>query len=177
MSLTTAWFLKQIALLYALEKRLRQGQAGPRLRQAARAAEAGMILSRIKKAMDRIAPGLLPQSLLGKAIHYTLELWPQLTGYVEQGEVEIDSNAIENAIRPTAVGKKNFLFVGHPDAGWRSAVIYSILGTCRRYGIDPAKYLKDVLTRLPDLKQSDIPSLTPRAWAKAHPEARTLPPK
>jgi len=172
-----AWFLKQIALLYALEKRLRQGQAGPRLRQAARAAEAGMILSRIKKAMDRIAPGLLPQSLLGKAIHYTLELWPELTGYVEQGEVEIDSNAIENAIRPTAVGKKNFLFVGHPDAGWRSAVIYSILGTCRRYGIDPAKYLKDVLTRLPDLKQSDIPSLTPRAWAKAHPEARTLPPK
>lgn len=95
--------------------------------------------------------------------------------YVEHGQVEIDSNLVENAIRPTAIGKKNFLFVGHPDAGWRSAVIYSIMGTCRRDRIDPAKYLKDVLTRLPDLKQSQIPELTPRAWATAHPEARTLP--
>jgi hypothetical protein len=100
-----------------------------------------------------------------------------LVRYVEHGEVEIDSNQIENAIRPTALGKKNFLFIGHPDAGWRSAVIYSIMGSCRRYRIDPAKYLKDVLTRLPQLKNRDIPSLTPREWAKAHPEARTLPPK
>jgi transposase len=172
-----AWFLKQIGLLYALEKRLRQAQAGPRLRAAVRAAEAGMILARIKKASDRIGPRVLPQSLLGKAIGYTLDLWPELARYVGHGEVEIDSNQIENAIRPTAIGKKNFLFVGHPDAGWRSAVIYSIMGSCRRYRIDPAKYLKDVLTRLPHLKQCGIPSLTPREWAKAHPEARTLPPK
>ena len=170
-----AWFLKQIGLLYALEKRLRQQKAGPRLRQAARAAEAGMILSRIKRALDRIGPQVLPQSLLGKAIAYTLERWPELLRYVEHGDVEIDSNKIENAIRPTAIGKKNFLFVGHPEAGWRSAVIYSILGTCHRYGINPALYLKDVLTRLPDLKQSQVAELTPRAWAKAHPEARTLP--
>jgi transposase len=170
-----AWFLKQIGLLYALEKRLRQQKAGPRWRQAARAAEAGMTLNRIKRALDRIGPRVLPQSRLGKAIGYTLDRWPELTRYVEHGEVEIDSNKIENAIRPTAIGKKNFLFVGHPEAGWRSAVIYSILGTCHRYGINPAQYLKDVLTRLPNLKQSQIPELTPRAWAKAHPEARTLP--
>jgi hypothetical protein len=66
--------------------------------------------------------------------------------------------------------------ISYQYAGWRSAVIYSIMGTCRGYQIDPAKYLKDVLTSLPDLKQSEIPSLTPRAWAKAHPETRTLPP-
>ena len=170
----TAWFLKQIGLLYALEKRLRQRKARPKVRQAARAAEAAVILARIKKGLDLIGSKVLPQSLLGKAIRYTLNLWPELNRYVEYGEVEIDSNIVENSIRPTAIGKKNFLFVGHPDAGWRSAVIYSIMGTCRRYGIDPAKYLKDVLTRLPDLKQSQIPELTPRAWAKAHPEARTL---
>ena len=69
------------------------------------------------------------------------------------------------------------MFIGHPDAGWRSAVIYSILASCRRYQIAPAKYLTDVLTRLPDMKQSEVPNFTPRAWAKAHPEARTLPPK
>lgn len=169
-----AWFLKQIGLLYALEKRLRQGRAGPRLRQASRAAEAAMILARIKRGLDRIGPKVLPQSLLGKAIQYSLNLWPELNRYVEHGRLEIDSNQVENAIRPTAIGKKNFLFIGHPDAGWRSAVIYSIMGSCRRYQIDPAKYLKDVLTRLPDLKQSQIPQLTPKAWAKAHPEARTL---
>lgn len=172
-----AWFLKQIGLLYALEKRLRQAQAGPQLRAAARAAEAGMILARIKKGLDRISPYVLPQSLLGKAISYTLDLWPELIRYVEHGDVEIDSNQIENAIRPTAVGKKNFLFIGHPEAGWRSAVIYSVMGSCRRYRIDPAQYLKDVLTRLPHLKNRDIPLLTPRQWAKAHPEARTRPPK
>ena len=172
-----AWFLKQIGLLYALEKRLRQANAGPRLRQAARAAEASVILARIKKGLDRIGPKVLPQSLLGQAIQYTLNLWPDLTRYVEHGEVEIDSNAVENSIRPTAIGKKNFLFVGHPEAGWRSAVIYSIMGSCHRYQIDPAKYLTDVLSRLPDLKQSDVPTLTPKAWAKAHPEARTRLPK
>lgn len=172
-----AWFVKQIGLLYALEKRLRQAKAGPRLRQAARAAEAAMILARLKKGLDRVGPRVLPQSLLGQAIQYTLNLWPELARYVEHGEVEIDSNAVENSIRPTAVGKKAFLFIGHPEAGWRSAVIYSIMGSCHRYQIDPAKYLTDVLTRLPDLKQSEIPTLTPKAWAKAHPQARTRPAK
>lgn len=172
-----AWFIKQIGLLYGLEKRLRQQKAGPRLRAAARAAEAKPILERIKKGLDRIGPKVLPQSLLGKAISYTLDLWPGLIGYVDHGEVEIDSNLLENSIRPTAIGKKAFLFIGHPDAGWRSAVIYSIMGSCRRYQIDPAKYLQDVLSRLPTLTTSAIPSLTPQAWAKAHPQARTLPPK
>jgi transposase len=173
----TAWFLRQIGLLYALEKRLRLAQAGPRLRQAARAAEAALILARIQRGLERLGGKVLPQSLLGKAIAYSRERWPHLVAYVQAGEVEIDSNLIENAIRPTAIGKKNFLFIGHPDAGWRSAVIYSIMASCKRYQIDPAKYLKDVLTRLPDMKQSQIPEVTPQAWAKTHPEARTLPPK
>ena len=84
---------------------------------------------------------------------------------------------MENSIRPTAIGKKNYLFIGHPEAGWRSAVIYSIMGTCHRFQINPAQYLTDVLTRLPDLNQSDVPTLTPNAWAKTHPEARTRLPK
>jgi hypothetical protein len=172
-----AWFLTQIGLLYALERRLRQHRAGPALRQAQRAAEAQMILSRIRRGLDCVGPQVLAQSQLGKAIHYTLDLWRELTRYADHGEVEIDTNLVENAIRPTAVGKKNFLFVGHPDAGWRSAVLYSILGSCRRHRINPADYLKDVLTRLPDMKQSEIPSVTPGAWAKAHPQARVLPPK
>jgi hypothetical protein len=167
----------ELGLLYALEKRLRRGQAGPQLRQAARSSEARMILARIKKAMDRITPQVPLQSLLGKALNYMLDFWPALNRYVEHEQCEIDSNQIENAVRPTAVGKMNLLFIGHLDAGWRSAVTYSIMGTCRPYRIDPAKHIKDVLTRLPLLKAGDTPSLTPREWAKAHPEARTLPPE
>jgi len=65
------------------------------------------------------------------------------------------------------VGKKNFLFVGHPEAGQRSAVIYSVLGSCRRHGINPAEYLQAVFERLPKATTSELKSLTPAAWAKA----------
>jgi len=92
---------------------------------------------------------VLPRSLLGQAIDYALGRWETLTRYVADGRLEIDNNLCENSIRPTAVGKKNFLFVGHPDAGQRSAVIYSVLGSCRRHGINPAAYLQDIFERLP----------------------------
>ena len=98
--------------------------------------------------------------------------WEALTRYVEDGRLEIDNNLCENAIRPTAVGKKNFLFVGHPEAGQRSAVIYSVLGSCRRHGINPAEYLQDIFERLPKAKTSEIKSLTPAAWLKAKQDAR-----
>ena len=65
------------------------------------------------------------------------------------------------------MGKKNFLFVGHPEAGQRSAVIYSVLGSCRRHGVNPALYLRDLFERLPKAKTSEIKTLTPAAWAKA----------
>jgi hypothetical protein len=71
---------------------------------------------------------------------------------------------IKNAIRPSAVGKKNWLFIGHPEAGWRSAVIYSVIVSCRRRGIDPWEYLRDVLQRLPGMKQSEISSILPARW-------------
>ena len=78
---------------------------------------------------------------------------------------------IKNAIRPTALGKKNFLFIGHPDAGWYSAVIYSLLGSCHRHGINPHEYLTDVLRRLPSATNHQVADLTPAAWAKARKKA------
>ena len=91
--------------------------------------------------------------------------------------MEIDSNLVENAIRPTAVGKKSFLFIGHPDAGWRSAVMYTLIGSCRRRRINPELYLRDVLTKLPDMKTSELEHYTPEAWIQRHPEARIQLPK
>jgi hypothetical protein len=72
---------------------------------------------------------------------------------------------IENAIRPSALGKKNWLFVGYPEAGERSAVIYTLLGSCRRQGVNPFDYLKDLFTRLPSAKITEIKKFTPSEWA------------
>jgi hypothetical protein len=74
---------------------------------------------------------------------------------------------VENAIRPTALGKKNWLFMGDADAGERGAIIYSVIESCRRRGIDPYAYLTDVLTRLPKMTNHQISEVTPAAWAKA----------
>jgi transposase len=161
-----AWIVRQIAILYRIEKRLREKRAGPALREAVRASDARPVLERIGRALRLIQPLVLPKSLLGEAISYTLERWTELCRYRQDGAWEIDNNLVENAIRPTAVGKKNFLFIGHPEAGWRSAVIYSVLGSCRRYGVDPHEYLRDVLGRLPAMKITEIESITPAAWAK-----------
>jgi hypothetical protein len=65
------------------------------------------------------------------------------------------------------LGKKNWLFVGEADAGERAAIIYTLIESCRRRGIDPYAYLKDVLTRLPNMKNHQVPEVTPAAWAKA----------
>jgi hypothetical protein len=86
---------------------------------------------------------------------------------LEHGEVEIDNNACERKIRPTAVGKKNWLVIGHAEAGQRSAVVYTVIESCRAHGIDPLSYLRDVLTRLPAATNWQVPELTPAAWAKA----------
>ena len=88
--------------------------------------------------------------------------------------MEIDNNLVENAIRPTAIGKKNWLFIGEAEAGQRSAIIYTVIESCRRRGIDPYTYLKDVLTRLPKMTNHQIPEVTPAAWAKAHLQRQRL---
>jgi hypothetical protein len=98
---------------------------------------------------------------------YSLKRWEALTRFIEDGFLEIDNNLIENAIRPSALGKRNWMFIGHPEAGERSAAIYTLLGSCRRHGLNPFDYLKDLLTRLPAAKITEIKTFTPAAWAKA----------
>jgi transposase len=162
-----AWIMGQIGQLYAVEQALREHRAGPDLRASVRAWQSQPVLRRLRRALELIRRRVLPKSLLGQAIDYTLSRWEALTRYVADGRLEIDNNLCENAIRPTAIGKKNFLFIGHPEAGQRSAVIYSVLGSCRRLGINPAEYLQDLFERLPKAKTSEVKSLTPAAWLKA----------
>src|SRR6185369_14281732 len=92
--------------------------------------------------------------------------------YLRDGRIAIDNNLVENAIRPTAIGKKNWLFVGEAGAGQRGAIIYTIIESCRRRKLDPYAYLRDLLTRLPHLTNRQIPEVTPAAWAKALKKSR-----
>lgn len=80
----------------------------------------------------------------------------------------IHNNKVENAIRPTAVGKKNWLFIGDAEVGERSAIVFTVIEACRRRGIDPFAYLRDVFTRMPQMAAKDYATLAPAAWAEAH---------
>jgi transposase len=117
------WLLLQIQHLYRIEKHLRETRAGPRQRHAVRSSQSRMIIQRIHRAITRLKLSRchLPQSAIGKAIDYTLTLCTMLIVYLEDGRIEIDNNPVENAIGPTAIGKKNWLFIGEAEAGQRSA--------------------------------------------------------
>jgi transposase len=165
--LRASWILYQIQNLYRIEARLRKSKAGPALREAVRIAQSTMVLNRLKRALENMEASQrhLPLSTFGKAISYTLTHWKLLTKYVANGRIEIDNNGVENAIRPTAIGKKNWLFFGHAEAGQRSAVIYSIIESCRRSSIDPHEYLRDVLTCITETTNWQVADLTPGKWA------------
>jgi transposase len=163
----TAWVLRQIQNLYRIESVLRDQKAGPALRQAVRAHQSRPIVERLGRALVllKLRRQILPQSLLGQAIRYAVGQWSSLQVYLNDGRIEIDNNQVENAIRPTAIGKKNWLFIGIADAGQGSAIIYTVIENCRRLGIDPYTYLRDVLTRLPNMTNHQVPEVTPQAWA------------
>jgi transposase len=166
----SGWLLRQIQHLYRVEAELREHRAGPRLRQARRASHSRPIVERLEKVLLRlkVRGRYLPQSGLAQAIDYALGQWPTLNVYLKDGRVEIDNNLVENAIRPTALGKKNWLFIGDAEAGQRSAILYTVIESCRRRGLDPYAYLREVLTRLPNMTNRQIPEVVPAVWGKTH---------
>jgi transposase len=162
------WVLNQIGILYGWEEQLRQSRAGPEAREALRASHSRMVMARIKQALERLKPRYLPKSPMGEAISYALNQWPALERFLEHGEVEIDNNLVENSIRPTAVGKKAWLFFGSEEAGRRNAAVYTLIQNCRMHGVEPLAYLKDVLERLPRMTNQDpVDQLTPLNWKNA----------
>jgi transposase len=162
------WLLRQIGHLYRIERQLREGKTVATLRAVARAHQAKPIYVRLHRLFTRLKTTrrYLPRSRMGLALDYALNLWPQLGVYLDDARIEIDQNLVENAIRPTALGKKNWLFIGEAEAGERSAILYTIVECCRRRGIDPYAYLRDILTRLPHATNWQIADLTPEAWAR-----------
>ena len=155
-----------IGRLYHYESAWRQ--IGPELRAARREGHFGLTLALLKKTALRLQAVSLPRSLLGQACAYLLGHWTPLTAHLRHGRTRLDTNAVENAIRPSKLGVKNWLFVGHPDAGDRAAVLYSLIVSAQRRGLDPHAYLRDVLTRLPALtNRDDLTPLLPQHWKPA----------
>ena len=158
-----------IAELYAVEKRAREAGMSAEERKRLRQMESVPVLERLKKQIVALRQDVLPKSALGKACDYALGQWSRVVVYASHGEVEIDNNWCENAMRPVALGRKNWLHIGSEEAGPRIAAISSVIETCRRLGINVRKYLLDVLPRIPTWPARRVAELTPMAWAAQRP--------
>ncbi len=122
-------------------------------------------LDQIRERCEYLAPRVLPQSAMGKAIQYTLNQWSALKAAVDDGRIELSNNLAENSMRPVALGRKNWLHIGSKQAGEKVAAILSLVESCRRLKIPPKQYLCDILPGLRNRPVSEVAQLTPARWA------------
>jgi transposase len=154
--------LAEIGRLYEVERVLREQEASPEERRRLRQEQAVPVLCRLKAYLEE-NPGL-PKSPWGRAVSYSLGRWKKLCRYTEDGRIEIDNNLVENAIRPIALGRKNYLFAGSHAAAERAAVIYSLVATCKKHEVNPQLWLSDVLSRIPTHPMKRVHELLPHHW-------------
>ena len=151
--------LDRIGALYAIEDTIR-GEL-PEVRQRERQARAGPLLDDLKTWLDELLTQVSAKSRLGEAIAYARNRWEALLRYRDHGEVEIDNNAAERAIRSVALGRKNYLFAGSDAGGESAAMVYSLIGTAKLNGLDPFRYLHAVIERINDHPVNAVDQLLP----------------
>jgi transposase len=154
--------LERIAPLFEIEGRI-NGQP-PERRLAVRQAEAVPLLTELKGFMDKVLNQISGAGTLAKAIRYATSRWSALTRYTTDGRLEMTNNAAERAIRPLAMTRKNFVFLGSDTGGDRAAAMFTILESCKMLGINPEAYLRDVLARIADHPINRIGELLPWRW-------------
>ncbi len=155
----------RIKRFYEVEDETRE--LSPEERQKLRAERSQSLLNDFRHWLDARSQEVLPKSPLGEAIRYARGNWEALVRYVEDGELAIDNNAAERALRCVAVGRKNWMFVGSDRGGRTAAILYSFVATCKVHGIDPFAYLRDVLTRYSAHPARRIAELLPSNWKPA----------
>jgi len=156
--------LRLIGQLYAHERDWDEAKITEK-RATLRQQHLAQPLAELRENVSELQTHVLPKSGLGQASAYLLSHWTPLTAHLKHSQTRLDTNAVENAIRPSKLGVKNWLFIGHPDCGERAAVLYSLIVSCQRHGHDPHAYLKDVLTRLPSMTtKDDLGPLLPSRW-------------
>lgn len=157
-----------IRKLYEVESKADEAKLSSEERRAKRLEISYPTIQVFEKWMLDTYPTVLPKSKIGMAISYTYTLLPRLSRYVNDGRINIDNNFIENAIRPLALGRKNWLFCGNDASAYRAAIVYSLISTCKNAGIEPRIWMEDVLTKIPYYLRDgkDLSELLPRRWAE-----------
>jgi transposase len=153
--------LQELQKLYAIERACKEGNLSFEQIKDARQQQSVPILHALGQWMKEQYMQVTPKSSIGKALAYSMERWPRLSRYSEDGALNIDNNPVENSIRPVAVGRKNYLFAGSHEAAQRSAMLYSLLGTCKMHQIEPYQWLKTVLDAIADHPINQIEKLLP----------------
>jgi transposase len=138
-------------------------------RRALRQAKAQPILERLKGRLDGDADVVLPRSPMGKAVGYARGQWAALTRYLADGDLAIDNNVSERALRRVVLGRSNWLFCGSDAGGQRAAILYSLVATCKEHRLDPWAYLTDVLGRISTHPNGRRAELLPQNWKAATP--------
>ena len=157
-----AYALEQFAKLYAIERSIKDEQLNHEQVLQLRQQQAVPILEKFGKWMKEQYLHTLPKSTIGKALGYSIERWNELSIYATDGKLNIDNNPVENSIRPVAIGRKNYLFAGSHEAAQRSAMLYSLLGTCKLHGINPFIWLRETLRRIATHPINKIEELLPQ---------------
>jgi len=159
-----SYAMQQIQKLYAIERKIKERTVNTQIIKRYRGLCAKPILEKLHSWMQQEYIKVLPKSAIGKAFVYSLNLWDKLSGYTEDGKYLIDNNLIENAIRPLALGRKNYLFAGSHKAAQHAAMMYSFFATCKINDVNPYLWLHDVFKRLPEHKANKLEELLPQNW-------------
>ena len=162
--------LAVISRLYEIERAATKKNVDARARQSLRIEHAVPLLTDLKEWLDTERDNVLPKSVIGKAFTYTLNQWAALNRYVEDGELNIDNNISERTVKPIAIGRKNWLFVGSEPAGHRAAILMSLIASCKSNFVEPWSWLKDVLTNLP--QGTSVETFLPDRWLRDNPAHR-----
>lgn len=156
--------LTKIQALYEVERGAKEKQLNASERLALRQELSRPIFDQLGEYLKKELLELLPKSPIGQAIAYSLHRWKKLEQFLFDGRVEIDTNLLENKIRPLALGRKNYLFAGNDEAAQRLAIAYSLMAGCKINDINPQTWLRDVLFRLPDTPVNQVEQLLPHNW-------------
>lgn len=159
--------LEQIGKLYEVERLAKERLLSKEQIEKLRSSKSLPLLESMREWLQENYPKVLPSSKIGKAISYTLNIYDRLCAYVSDGRFRIDNNLAENAVRPLALGRKNYLFCSNHQSAERTAIIYSLLGTCKACGVSPVVWLTDILSRIQEHSILRLEELLPDRWKPA----------
>ena len=159
--------LLMIQKLYAIERKAKQGNLSAEQVKELRLDESLPVINELGKWIFEEIKSTLPKSQIGKAMAYAYARWDALSAYLYDGNLLIDNNLVENAIRPVALGRKNYLFAGSHEAAQRAAMIYSFFAICKKHDVNPFEWLKHTLQNIMSINHKNLKNLYPHNFKKS----------